>query len=170
MFGKCSYDFYQGMQTGCLSGTASCLASAFLEPGYCFRSSDHWSKNSLCIFWHGASWTKRRKNRAMVERWDVVQDFLSNKQSLLTKVESGDFYKQYKANLTLLSQLTAIWRQIFWNCVIISPHVLAKIVPMISSAVFFSSAIWWIVVFILFPDIQVCLFMKPWSKWQMMRL
>ena len=40
---------------------------------------------------------KGEKNRAMVERWDVVQDFLSNKQSLLTKVESGDFYKQYKA-------------------------------------------------------------------------
>lgn len=44
----------------------------------------------------------------MVERWDVVQDFLSNKQSLLTKVESGDFTSSIKLNLTLLSQLTAI--------------------------------------------------------------
>lgn len=51
---------------------------------------------------------KKEKNRAMVERWDVVQDFLSNKQSLLTKVESGDFTSSIKLNLTLLSQLTAI--------------------------------------------------------------
>ena len=51
---------------------------------------------------------KGEKNRAMVERWDVVQDFLSNKQSLLTKVESGDFTSSIKLNLTLLSQLTAI--------------------------------------------------------------